>query len=281
MQPIQYNGQVYFTSQYFHQTYRNNSGSDDGKYKELKNFNVLIRSIEAYGKYITRGDIVELTREEAGSELEPVSEAGCDLQPVFKANYGNPIMLINATAQIALTHHLDDEISKSASVNVNQKAATSDGLIDTGIADPTLNMIANLAIVTDGIKQRVIENEQKTQALEAKSELILNRLEHVEIQHKHGIPEGHYSKKQAHHLFATGLSSEIFHAAMTKIGVTVKPYMHRTDDGYENPTHAYKIDEIQSAMDLFLEDAVQVTTKTCESPMLSGKRFRYCKEAVA
>jgi len=29
-------------------------------------------------------------------------------------------MLINATAQVALTHHLDDEVSKSVSVQVNQ-----------------------------------------------------------------------------------------------------------------------------------------------------------------
>jgi hypothetical protein len=32
-------------------------------------------------------------------------------------------MLINATAQVALTHHLDDEVSKSASVAVNGQAA--------------------------------------------------------------------------------------------------------------------------------------------------------------
>lgn len=113
MQPIQWDGQVYFTSHYFHQQYRTNTGIDGGKYAELKNFNKLIRGIEAYQRYLDRADIVELTRDEAGSKLEPA----------FKATFGKPIMLINATAQVALTHHLDDEISKQVSVSVNAKAA--------------------------------------------------------------------------------------------------------------------------------------------------------------
>ncbi|MCK7581043.1 MAG: hypothetical protein MZV65_39100 [Chromatiales bacterium] len=33
-------------------------------------------------------------------------------------------MLINATAQVALTHHLDDEVSKQASVAINRRAAS-------------------------------------------------------------------------------------------------------------------------------------------------------------
>jgi len=112
MQPIQWDGQVYFTSHYFHQQYRNNSG-DQGKYEQLKDFNRLIRSIEAYPRYVERGDIVELQR----------SEASADFAPAFKATFGKPIMLINATAQVALTHHLDDEISKQVSVSVNAKSA--------------------------------------------------------------------------------------------------------------------------------------------------------------
>lgn len=56
--PIQYNGGVYFTSQYFHQQYKANAGV---KYDLLKNFNALIRSIETYQNYVERGDIIELT----------------------------------------------------------------------------------------------------------------------------------------------------------------------------------------------------------------------------
>ncbi len=112
MQPIQYNGQTYFTGQYFHQMYRNNSDTG-GKYKQASHFLRLVRSIAAYPKYIEAGDIVELTKDRA----DP------DYGSVFKANYGNPIMLINATAQVALTHHLDDEVSKSASVKSNRQTA--------------------------------------------------------------------------------------------------------------------------------------------------------------
>ncbi len=112
MQPIQYNGKVYFTSHYFHQQYRANS-VDQVKYEALYNFNKLIRSIQAYPLYVERGDIVELTKGKTDSNLESV----------FKATYGKPVMLINATAQVALTHHLDDEISKQVSVSVNAGAA--------------------------------------------------------------------------------------------------------------------------------------------------------------
>jgi hypothetical protein len=130
MQPINYEGGVYFTSQYFHQMYGNNGG---GKYKELFNFNKLIRSIEAYPLYVLGGDIVELTGTETDSNLESVC----------KATRRNPIMLINATAQVALTHHLDDELSKQVSVNVNEQAASreSQGKIDFRNIAEALNIL--------------------------------------------------------------------------------------------------------------------------------------------
>lgn len=120
MEPVQYNGQTYFTGQYFHQMYRSNSDAD-GKYRHAKNFLRLIRSIETYPQYLASGDIVELERADAEIALAS-GEAGSKLELAFKANFGNPIMLINATAQVALTHHLDDEVSKQVSVAVNQQA---------------------------------------------------------------------------------------------------------------------------------------------------------------
>lgn len=120
MRPVQYRGQTYFTGQYFHQMYRSNSDTD-GKYKQLAHFLRLIRSIETYPNYIESGDIVEL--EKADAELALSSgEADPVLGSAFKATFGKPIMLINATAQVALTHHLDDEVSKEISVSVNRKA---------------------------------------------------------------------------------------------------------------------------------------------------------------
>lgn len=113
MLPIQYEGQIYFTSQYFHSQYKANAGE---KYSQLKDFNRLIRSIEAYPNYIEKGDIVELNWQVA----KQITSA--DFAPVFESISYNPIMLINATAQVALTHHLDDEISKQVSVSVNTNA---------------------------------------------------------------------------------------------------------------------------------------------------------------
>ncbi|MCK7581136.1 MAG: hypothetical protein MZV65_39570 [Chromatiales bacterium] len=122
MQPVQFNGQTYFTGQYFHQLYRTNSDAD-GKYKQTAHFLRLIRSIEAYPLYVESGDIVELTKADAESALAS-GQADPILGSAFKATFGKPIMLINATAQVALTHHLDDEVSKQASVAINRRAAS-------------------------------------------------------------------------------------------------------------------------------------------------------------
>jgi hypothetical protein len=112
-QPVQYQGGIYFTSQYFHQQYHANK-PDGGKYAQLKDFNRLVRGIETYQDYVERGDIIELDK--AGADFAPA------LKELFRLTFGKPIMLINATAQVALTHHLDDEVSKNVSVAVNSNA---------------------------------------------------------------------------------------------------------------------------------------------------------------
>lgn len=114
MQPIEYKDKTYFTGQYFHQMYRNNSNMN-GKYKRAGDFMRLIRNLETYQLYVDSADIVEITKEEANANLASA----------FKATFGKPIMLISATAQVALTHHLDDEVSKKASVAVNRHAVES------------------------------------------------------------------------------------------------------------------------------------------------------------
>jgi hypothetical protein len=119
MLPIELNGRTYFTSHYFHSLYRGNAGE---KYANIEEFNRLVRSIETYPEYVARADIVELKWVVAkGSGMQ-------SLHPCFKATGYNPIMLINATAQIALTHHLDDALSKQVSVVVNENAVAADKL---------------------------------------------------------------------------------------------------------------------------------------------------------
>lgn len=117
--PVLYNRQTYFTSHYFHQQYQANK-PEGGKYAQLSHFNRLIRSLEAYQDYLGRSDIVELTWEFVKNQGDPIFGL---LKSLVEGNSYKPIMLINATAQIALTHHLDDEISKQVSVEVNAGAA--------------------------------------------------------------------------------------------------------------------------------------------------------------
>ena len=118
MQPVHYNGQTYYTGQYFHKMYRANADADS-KYKRPSDFLRLIRSIEAYPLYIESGDIVELTWEQVKGDA-----TNAEIASLVRSNSYNPIMLINATAQVALTHHLDDEVSKQASVAINRHAAS-------------------------------------------------------------------------------------------------------------------------------------------------------------
>lgn len=115
MQPVQYNGQPYFTSQYFHQQYLANS-PHGGKYPQHKNFVRVIRRIPAYALHVAQGDVVEVTWSQVDSRAHILS-------PLFKSMGYNPLTLLNATAQAALSHHLDDEISKQMSVAINTAVA--------------------------------------------------------------------------------------------------------------------------------------------------------------
>lgn len=117
MRPVHYNGQTYFTGQYFHHMYRANSDAD-GKYKQTGTFLRLIRSIEAYPLYVENSDIVELTWDQVKND-----SSNAEIASLIKTNSYKPVMLINATAQVALTHHLDDAVSKQASVNANRQVA--------------------------------------------------------------------------------------------------------------------------------------------------------------
>lgn len=80
--------------------------SDTGReYKRVVDFMRLTRSIETYPNYAESGDIVELSWQEIKDSTDP----GLGLvKELFQATKYKPIMLINATAQVALTHHLDD-----------------------------------------------------------------------------------------------------------------------------------------------------------------------------
>jgi hypothetical protein len=134
MQPVQYNGQEYYTSQYFHRQYIANS-VHGGKYQRHGDFLRLLRTIETYKIYIQQGDIVELVWSQVNSrtpnqrsyvvtEEDKSTSLSQLFKPLFQAINYNPLTLLNATAQLALSHHLDDEINKQLSVAVNTAMAT-------------------------------------------------------------------------------------------------------------------------------------------------------------
>lgn len=122
-QPVEYQGQTYFTSQYFHRQYVENH--QKGKHARLDNFMRLLRDIEAYHLHVEQGDIVVLLWHEIKSLT---SNSGLvsnfnELKRLFAAAAYRPVTLLNATAQAALSHHLDDELNKQMSVAINTQAA--------------------------------------------------------------------------------------------------------------------------------------------------------------
>jgi len=119
MQPVQWQGQEYFTSQYFHTQYLANS-QYGGKYQRHSDFLRVIRSIPAYALYVAQGDIAELDWSRIKSEGKPIL---LSFQPLFQAAGWNPLTLLNATTQIALANFLDDEESKKLAVATNTQTA--------------------------------------------------------------------------------------------------------------------------------------------------------------
>lgn len=106
--PVQYNGQEYFTSQYFHRQYQESAGLK-GKYRQHAHFLRLFRSIEAYALYLEHGDIVEVRWKDVKPLKTDESHFRILWQALFQANGFNTLTLLNATMQVALSHHLDDE----------------------------------------------------------------------------------------------------------------------------------------------------------------------------
>lgn len=112
LNPVEYKGKVYLTSQALHSQYREGGGE---KYAELKNFNKAIRAMELFEDLLGTGDIVELCAAEAGSKLEPA------INQLFKLTFGKPIQLLSPVAQAELTHHLENEANKVLAMAANQQ----------------------------------------------------------------------------------------------------------------------------------------------------------------
>jgi hypothetical protein len=119
LQPVIWQGQDYFTSQYFHQEYVANS-QYGGKYRRFDSFMRLLRSIPAYDDYRQTGAIVEL--EWMALKRDQPQLCGY-LQPCFQATGYRPLTLLNGAAQAALNNFLDNEISRQMAVTTNTAIA--------------------------------------------------------------------------------------------------------------------------------------------------------------
>jgi hypothetical protein len=124
MSVVEFDEQQYFTSQYFHRQYIENSEVGKGKYRRHDHFREKLKSIDTYAYYLGNRDVVELTWEE--TKNRPPEFSG-RFKPLFKATGYYDLILLNATAQAAFTHHLDDEESKKLSIAINTQAARQTG----------------------------------------------------------------------------------------------------------------------------------------------------------
>lgn len=150
------------------------------------------------------------------------------------------------------------------------------------VNDPKLAAILEIAVKQDHLEERQqILHDQNLQ-LAQENQVLTERVETVELQHRNGVPAGCISKGDAYSLYGFGLSSDIFHMALKHQKVERVPYVHTTAEGFQTPTFAYRNNgSVRHAIELFIEDSVQVTEWFCESFMLKGKRFRYKKEKAA
>lgn len=144
---VQYNEREFFTSQYFHRLYLLNS-AHGGKYRRHPDFMRVVRAMPTYHDYVTLGDIVELQWNGDNTE---VKQFPLYFKPLFQAAGFRPLTLLNATAQAALTHHLDDELSKQLSVAANTATArqltrkSGAGLLPEEIAARQFDALSHIA----------------------------------------------------------------------------------------------------------------------------------------
>lgn len=128
MQPVAWEGQTYFTSQYFHRQYlANNAQANDAPaYERHAHFRQMIESIPSLDRLIANADIVVLRWIPKGQITNSNSRLANklnELRDIFAEVGHRTILLLNATAQVEMTHHLDDELSKEIAHRHSQDGA--------------------------------------------------------------------------------------------------------------------------------------------------------------
>ena len=165
--PVVYEEQTYYTSQYFHRQYLANS-QHRGKYQRHHDFVRLLRSMEAYQLYLDQHDIVEIRWDRIKTEAKQIL---LYWHPLFQAAGWHALILLNATAQVAMSHHLDDELSKQLSVTANTLASRQSQSLPSTSTQAMLvqhqllgQALEHIALLEQG--QERLQRQQDTQAAE-------------------------------------------------------------------------------------------------------------------
>lgn len=120
MQPVTYNGETRYTTQYFHAQYLHAHSDAPKKYQRHHDFLRMLRSLPLYADYVGLGHIAEIPYDKNRQDsLKQI------LLQLYKATGYQPIVLLNATAQSELSHHLEDAMSKQLAHAANTVMATS------------------------------------------------------------------------------------------------------------------------------------------------------------
>lgn len=150
MQPIFLNRKEYRTSHFLHRDYQANS-PHGGKFQRHDNFIRVLKNIEAFDIYKDQQDVIifESYKKAMGGSTNLVElNKNKALHDAFKAVSYKTLILVNATIQVALSHHLDDEESKKLSVAANTATArqlTGKGALPTELAQRTCKAILEIA----------------------------------------------------------------------------------------------------------------------------------------
>jgi len=161
---IEWNGQQYVDSYDYHQQYLSDGDPKKAKHKEHRNFRAVIRSIESYSIYVNHRNIVILSWEQV--KLGP-AEIFSRLQPYFARRGYRDLILLDATAQAALTHHLDNELSRQMSVAINTAAArelTGQGRLPAELAKRTYRAMLDIGKMM-GVSEHIVQEFAVKQVL--------------------------------------------------------------------------------------------------------------------
>lgn len=124
--------------------------------------------------------------------------------------------------------------------------------------------------------QLLVEQEQRLALTEQRLDTQETTLAQLEVNTRNGVPLGFISKSKGHRQYSQGLSKAIFEQVLTFFNIQQQPYVH-TENGRSTHTFAWKEDQIEAAINLFINDAKQITDTQCSSGFLNGKRFKFTK----